>query len=120
MCTQEIQSGRDGKSVLPQVEELYQRAALLDPQLFSAHENLGKLFYFTARYERAAAEWRECLRLHPQSGDSHNMLAKSLLRLSRFSEALPHFQEALRLEASEERRAIIRRNMDAATAQLGG
>ncbi|CEG11502.1 hypothetical protein MSIBF_A1490001 [groundwater metagenome] len=58
---------------------------------------LGRIYYYTKRFEEAEKEFREAIRLNPNYADAHNNLGNLLIILNRYEEAEKEFREAIRL-----------------------
>jgi Flp pilus assembly protein TadD/heme/copper-type cytochrome/quinol oxidase subunit 3 len=69
-----------------------------NPASHRPRNNLGIALESAGRYEEAAEELREGLRLAPDNAALHDNLARVLERRGRSQEALVHFREALRLD----------------------
>ncbi len=95
------QYARAGEAALaqgdyPTAEDAFEHLAKLEPQVAEVHANLGAIYFQQSKYEQAAAELREALKLKPGLGKSATLLALSLAELSRYSEALPGLQKCFR------------------------
>lgn len=62
-----------------------------------AHASLGNALAATGETGRAAAEFREALRLDPACSESHTGLGSLLAAEGRLGDAMRHFSEALRI-----------------------
>jgi serine/threonine protein kinase/tetratricopeptide (TPR) repeat protein len=65
-------------SHLQRAQEFAQRAIAIDPQLADAHVAMGQTHVLQYDYSRAAAEFREAIRLEPANGFAWDQLAWAL------------------------------------------
>ncbi len=65
-----------------------------------AHFNLGNVLYTQGKYEAAAVQYSEALRLHPGYVKAHYNLGVVLSRLGKYEAAAAHCTEAIRLDPS--------------------
>jgi tetratricopeptide (TPR) repeat protein len=75
----------------------YQEAVRLDPQLPSAHYNLGRAYLEAGDLERGIAQVQEALRLHPDFAEAHQALGMAFMEQGRHSDAIAHLERALAL-----------------------
>src|SRR6266851_835121 len=75
--------------------ENYQLLAQAYPRDPHAHGNLGGLYGATGRFEKAAAETLEALRLSPDSGANYANLVLSYTALNRFDDAKNIYNKAI-------------------------
>ena len=81
--------------VMPRAREAAVRAVELDPNLASAHANLGYVhLFYDWDWPGAEKEYRRALEINPSSPDAQLGYANYLGTLGRFDEALSHVQQA--------------------------
>jgi tetratricopeptide (TPR) repeat protein len=76
----------------------YQEALRLDPQMFEAANDIGKLLFEKNRPAEALDYCVAAVRLKPDRATLRNNLGLTLAELGRFDEALAQFAEAARLD----------------------
>lgn len=78
-------------------ETLWTHAVAVNPEADFPRGILGMVLDKQGRFEEAAAQYREALRLNPGLWKAHNYLGSDLAALGRFDEAAGHYREAVRL-----------------------
>ena len=78
-------------------ETLWTHAVAVNPEADFPRGILGMVLDKQGRFEEAAAQYREALRLNPGLWKAHNYLGSDLAALGRFDEAASHFREAVKL-----------------------
>lgn len=68
---------------------------------FSAHYNLGVVFWNLERYEEAIQAYQRAIELNPNNQDAYNNLGTSLFELGRYEEAIQAYQKAIELDPNE-------------------
>jgi tetratricopeptide (TPR) repeat protein len=103
---------------LPEAVEQYRTALGLQSPADSVEtlNNLGATFERMGRFDEAAAEFRQVLRLDPGSARALNNLGNLLLRTGRPAGAAERYREAIRLAPSD---ADAHMNLGNALADLG-
>ncbi len=76
----------------------FQRALEKDPELASAHNNLGILFKQKGQGEQALSHYRKAVDLAPASAEIYNNLGILLREMGRFHEAEKAYLNALRVK----------------------
>jgi len=76
----------------------FQQALDNDPELASAHNNLGILFKQKGQVERALSHYRKAVDLLPASAEIYNNLGILLREMGRFQEAEKAYLDALRVK----------------------
>jgi len=76
----------------------YREALRLDPQMFEAANDVGKLLFDQGRPAEALDYCLTAVRLKPDRATLHNNLGLTLEELGRFDEARAQFEEAARLD----------------------
>ena len=76
----------------------FQRALENDPELASAHNNLGILFKQKGQVEQALSHYRKAVDLVPASAEIYNNLGILLREMGRFQEAEKAYLNALRVK----------------------
>lgn len=94
----------------------YQAAIGLDPDLASAHNNLGLLFARRGRIAEATTELADTVRLSPSLVRVQNNLGVMLSQQGRMEEALVHLDAAVRLDPNY---TEARLNLASVFAQTG-
>lgn len=69
----------DLEKILPQVENLLQRAIALDPKMADAHMQLASLYSGQKEYARSIAEYQSALKLNPDLPDAHYRLGQAYI-----------------------------------------
>lgn len=82
---------------IPEAEQLYRRAAALDPSFMPAHYNLGSALKMQGRFEEALAEYETALKLAPGDYEICMNMGATLLDLGRAADALQAFSRANKL-----------------------
>ncbi|MBI3683986.1 MAG: tetratricopeptide repeat protein [Acidobacteria bacterium] len=77
------------------------RAQALDPDMPEPHSNLGIIWLAGGEQARAAAAFREAIRIQPDYVDAHNNLGNLLSGTGDFQQARYHFEIALRLRPED-------------------
>jgi tetratricopeptide (TPR) repeat protein len=75
----------------------FRQALALNPQLASAHYNLGAILQASNRYDEAIAHYEKAIALKPDDFAAHNNLGNALVALNRLDDAIAHYQRALAL-----------------------
>ncbi|HQU46137.1 MAG TPA: tetratricopeptide repeat protein, partial [Pirellulales bacterium] len=86
---------KDGR--LEEAQYHLQKAIERNPQLVSAHQNLGVIFARQKRLEPAVRAFLKTLELDPQYVDAHGNLGLAYFEQGRVDEAVMQFRKALRL-----------------------
>ena len=73
-------------------------AIRLQPDLASAHANLGLTLMRQGKLDEAIAEYREAIRLRPDDGTTHFNLGTALGRQGKPDESIVEYREAIRLQ----------------------
>jgi tetratricopeptide (TPR) repeat protein len=76
---------------MAEAQALYERATVLEPDVFEAHYNLGNIYHDLGRYREAQGCYRQALRLNPAFADAHFYLAVSLEKDGQSEEARPNW-----------------------------
>jgi tetratricopeptide (TPR) repeat protein len=86
-----LETGKDalGKGDYDKAIEAFQKLAQAAPKVAEVHANLGAVYYFAGRYERAIRECRRALELKPALRRPGYFLGLSLAESGRCAEALP-------------------------------
>ena len=82
-----------------EAENAYHQALFLEPELVSAHFNLGLLYQQTYRLKRAQREFDEAIRLQPDHAWSHYQLGVLYALQSRRNAAIKSYARAFRLDS---------------------
>ncbi len=77
------------------VIEKLTRALELNPRLFSAHNDLGKVYFDQKNYDKAIGHYLEALKIIPSSLDAHNNLGLAYKNKGDFERAVKEFNAAL-------------------------
>lgn len=86
---------RSPAEVMPRAKEAAVRAVELNPNLASAHANLGYVhLFYDWDWPGAEKEYRRALEINPSSPEAQLGYANYLGTLGRFDEALDHVQQA--------------------------
>ncbi len=80
---------------LEKAAQTYREAIQTYPRDYRLHLDLGNVYSFEGRYERARTEYSESLGLAPDNAGASSDLVNSLLALQRFDEARRILQEAV-------------------------
>jgi Tfp pilus assembly protein PilF len=83
-------------------EPFFQHAAEMRPDQASARQQYGLNLLVLGRYEQAARELAEAVRLDPRNADSLSHLAYCELKLGRRAEAATHASAALALNPEDQ------------------
>jgi len=86
-----LQKG-DNASAIKSLEKLEK----LEPRMAEIHANLATTYYFVGRYDDAAREASEALKLKPSLTHAHFFLGLSLAESNRCQQALPYLEEDYR------------------------
>lgn len=73
----------------------YRQAIQLQPDLVSAHYNLGQALYQQRQYEAAIACFENLLVVDPRHVTTHTACGLAFIALSKWDQALDHFRQAL-------------------------
>lgn len=65
------------------------------------HYNLGNIAFAAGKYDEAAAEYTQALKLNPKDADAQARLGEAYLKLDKSREALAAFQVATRLDPKQ-------------------
>ncbi|HEX4085930.1 MAG TPA: tetratricopeptide repeat protein [Chthoniobacteraceae bacterium] len=79
------------------MEIFCRRTLALNPDAWTAHNNLGNTLNLQGRLEAAAAEYLAALRLKPTDASTHSNLGTVYARLQRFDEAIAQYRAAIAL-----------------------
>ena len=82
----------DNASAIKSLEKLEK----LEPRMAEVHANLATTYYFVGRYDDAAREASEALKLKPSLTHPHFFLGLSLAESNRCQQALPYLEEDYR------------------------
>ena len=82
-------------------ETLWTQTLLCLPENPRAHASLGHAHARAGRWDKAAASYREAVRLRPDYADAHNDLGAALGRLGNTAEALGHHLRAVELKPDD-------------------
>jgi tetratricopeptide (TPR) repeat protein len=82
-------------------EAFFRRAVAIRPGQASAHQQLGLNLLVLRRYEEAARELTEAVRLDPRDADALSRLAYCELELGRPGDARAHAEAALALNPGD-------------------
>lgn len=82
---------------VPEAEQLYRRAAELDPGFMPARYNLGNVLRMQGRFGEALAEYEAALKLAPGDYEICMNMGATLLDLGRAADALQTFSRANKL-----------------------
>jgi eukaryotic-like serine/threonine-protein kinase len=88
----------DSESNPEGAEQAYRKAAQLAPEDWIPHSEYGKFLYHAARYEAAAEEWKQALRLSDNNIFMLRNLGAAYQMLSEPEEAASSFQKALEIQ----------------------
>jgi len=77
---------------------LYEHTLDVTENNFVMHHNLGVILTDQGRFEEAAVQFRQALRINPRLYDAHNNLGMILFEQAKYDEAAAHFNEALRIK----------------------
>jgi tetratricopeptide (TPR) repeat protein len=80
---------------LEEAVEEYRKALALDPNLASAHNNLGRCLYYLGRREEAVAEYHKAIALDTQFTAAHDNLGDALAGEGRLDEAAAEYGKAV-------------------------
>jgi tetratricopeptide (TPR) repeat protein len=83
-----------------EAEEQLRIAVELDPDSPMGHHYLGTALFQTEKWEKAAKEFQEAVRLQP-SADNHFYLAACLASMGNYDKALSEFDAASRLAPNQ-------------------
>ena len=78
--------------------EYAQREVEIAPQLYMAHNTLGRVLDRLGRFQDAVEQYEQALHLKPNSAQAHYNLAIALAQTGKIEEAITHFQQALRIK----------------------
>ncbi|UCD84381.1 MAG: tetratricopeptide repeat protein [Deltaproteobacteria bacterium] len=78
--------------------EKFNRALELNPKLFSAHNDLGEVYFEQKNYEKAIENFREAIKLIPGSINAHNNLGLAYKNKGDLEKAVREFNAALELD----------------------
>ncbi len=81
---------------LNEAEDLFSRAAQIEPRMIGAHMNLARLYLLNGAPEKAVTKLKEALRLEPGNAEANYRLAWVLLSLGRFDECISFTETARR------------------------
>ena len=70
------------------------------PHFTTVHNNLGNAYANEKRYEDAAIQYRQAIKIDPQYATAHNNLGQNLHRLKMYDEAIKHYQQAIRIKTN--------------------
>lgn len=76
-------------------------AVSLDPDSPKMHQSLGTALYELQKYDAAAAEFREAVKLEP-TAENHYSLAACLISMGNYDRALGELERASQLQPSKE------------------
>ncbi len=88
----------DEPQVLERAFELAQKAVVLDASLPLAHTNLGWLYLWRKKYDRAIAEGQRAIAIDPNYADGYLFLGEILTFASRPEEAIGLSMKGMRLD----------------------
>ena len=91
---------------LAQAEKAFLRAIKFNRDFLDAHRNLARLYHLQEKFEQAANEYAEVMRLDPDDIDNYVQMALVQTELGNFQEAI-HYLETARQQTDDER--IIRK-----------
>jgi tetratricopeptide (TPR) repeat protein len=77
-------------------EQAYEKLSKLQPELAEVHANLGLIYFQQRKFDQAALELRQALRLKPSLVRVESLLGMSLSELGQYSDALPGLQKGFR------------------------
>jgi tetratricopeptide (TPR) repeat protein len=108
------QRGQGLKANKELITSLLQRSAALDPKFPDPHLQLGILFALDEKYEDAAREFQQALRLKPDLADAHYRLGQAYSRTGNKTLAAKEFELYQRFHQQEMAEDEKRRNEAAA------
>jgi tetratricopeptide (TPR) repeat protein len=77
---------------------LYAHAVAVTKNNHMMHNNYGNAMFGAGRYEEAAAQYREALRIEPEYFEAHINLGKTILAQKKFQQAADYFRYLITLE----------------------
>jgi tetratricopeptide (TPR) repeat protein len=101
---------------IDQAIQHYQAAVRSDPELTSAHYNLGLLLQGMGRLPEATTHYQETLALAPDNADAHNNLGNILASQGNLAEAMRHYEATLALDPGH---ALAHNNLGNALRSVG-
>ena len=86
---------------LAQAEKAFLRAIKSNSDFLDAHRNLARLYYLQEKFEQAAGEYTEVMRLDPDDIDNYALMALVQTELGNFPEAI-HYLETAKQHTDDE------------------
>ena len=84
----------EAQQEMARAEQAFIRAIEIDPGFTDAHRNLARLYYLQKKYDQAAIEYSNVLRLDPGDIDTYVQMAVVETELGNFKEAVNHLEAA--------------------------
>jgi tetratricopeptide (TPR) repeat protein len=75
-------------------EKAFQKAIQLDRDFLEAHRNLARLYYLQEKFDQAASQYSQVLRLDQNDIDTYVQMALSQIELGNFDEAIQYLETA--------------------------
>jgi protein arginine N-methyltransferase 7 len=90
-----IEMGRITEALVP-----LQKAAILLPNDFEAHNNMGAILNLLSRPGEAEISLRKALKINPTCAEAHSNLGDTLTKLYRLEEAIVCYRDAIKIKPS--------------------
>jgi tetratricopeptide (TPR) repeat protein len=75
-------------------EKAFQKAIELDRDFLEAHRNLARLYYLQEKFDQAASQYFQVLRLDPNDIDTYVQMALAQIELGNFDKAIQYLETA--------------------------
>lgn len=92
-----VKLARESSSARKKIQHL-SKAIELDPNLASAYEKRGMLYYFQEKYDKVIQDFESYTRLKPEDAEGYRMLGMSYLYSGSYDAAIANFTQALKVD----------------------
>lgn len=96
------------KRNFPEAKKVLEKAVKLNPRFHEAFVELGDVLVWQKDYKGSLGPYEQAIEIDPSYALAPNNKAIALVRLGRFKEAQPYLERALKLEATEERKLLLK------------
>ena len=84
----------EARQNLDQAEKAFQKAIEINDNYADAHRNLARLYYLQEKFDQAATEYAQVIRLDPEDIDTHVHMALVQTELGNYGEAIRYLEKA--------------------------
>lgn len=89
--------GAEAQQEMARAEEAFRRAIEINPDFVDAHRNLARLYYLQEKFDQAAAEYAQVIRLAPEDVDTYVQMAVVETERGNFQAAVDLLESAKKI-----------------------